>query len=50
MGMCVSLFLVLQDEQKVFEVLRGIEKDSSKQNLLHYYFEHARRQGEDMAT
>jgi hypothetical protein len=48
-AMCVSIFLVLQDEQKVFEALRGIEKDSSKQNLLHYYFEHARRQSEEMA-
>ena len=47
-AMCVSLFLVVQDEQKVFEALRGIEKDSSKQNLLHYYFEHARRQSHEM--
>jgi len=40
--MCVSLFLVLGDENQVFEALRGIEKDASKLNLLHYYFEHAK--------
>jgi hypothetical protein len=48
-AMCVSLFLVIQDEQKVFEALKGIERDPSKQNLLHYYFEHARRSSEEIA-
>jgi len=47
--MCVSLFLVLGDENQVFEALRGIEKDASKLNLLHYYFEHAKRQGGEAA-
>jgi len=44
------MFLVVQDEQKVFDALRGIEKDSSKQNLLHYYFEHARIQSNELAA
>jgi hypothetical protein len=48
-AMCVSLFLVVQDEGKVFEALKGIEKDSSKQNLLHYYFEHARRHSQELS-
>jgi len=48
-AMCVSLFLVVQDEGKVFEALKGIEKDSSKQNLLHYYFEHARRHSQEFS-
>ena len=48
-AMCVSLLLVVQDEGKVFEALKGIEKDSSKQNLLHYYFEHARRHSQELS-